>query len=107
MLDWNQPILPMPMNLANAIAFLVMGTVMEVLPEAFPGWFPRTGLDGTSARALWLHLMGFVEAGISTAFCVTEFVVPWVAKSMKLAASAGANGRGGFVLTGARSADLH
>jgi len=94
------------MNSANATIFLVMGSIMEVLPDAFPGWFPRTGLDGTSARSLWLHLMGFVETGIAASFGMTEWVIPWVTKSMTAAAGVGANSRGGFVLTAAKGAEL-
>jgi hypothetical protein len=93
------------MNLANAFVFLVMGTVMEVLPGVFPAWFPRTGLDGTSASSLWLHLMGFVGTGISTVFCLARYAVPAVLNRMRTAKGAAAAGRGGFIITGARSLD--
>ena len=49
------------MNNRNAWGFVSFGTVMSVLPLLAPAWFPPTGIDGTSARAIWLEVMGVVQ----------------------------------------------
>jgi hypothetical protein len=46
------------MNIANAFGFFVIGTAMIVSPMLAPAGFPPTGFDGTSARALWLDVVG-------------------------------------------------
>ncbi len=51
------------MNGTNALVFAVFGFLMEALPVACPSWFPPSGADGTSARALWLETMGAVQLG--------------------------------------------
>ena len=56
------------MNSGNAIGFIVLGAVMSVLPHLFPGLCPATGFDGTSARALWLQLMGLVELAVGGSY---------------------------------------
>jgi hypothetical protein len=52
------------MNALDALVFAALGAVMEILPKAFPSWFPPTGSDQASARALWLALMGVVQISI-------------------------------------------
>jgi hypothetical protein len=51
---------------------------MEVLPKVFPSWFPPTGSDQSSTRALWLALMGAVQISIGMGFIVRAHVVPAV-----------------------------
>jgi len=95
------------MNAANAVAFFILGSFMEILPAAFPAWFPRTGFDGTSARALWLQLMGCIEAGVAVAFCLSHYAIPTVVRLATVAAGVRAKGRGAFVLNGVRSLDSY
>jgi hypothetical protein len=49
------------MNSANAYGFVAFGLLLSALPIVFPVWFPPTGLDGSSARALWMQCMGVVQ----------------------------------------------
>jgi hypothetical protein len=53
------------MNLNHAFGFLFVGTVFGLLPRFAPGWCPATGIDGTSARELWLQLMSALLIGIA------------------------------------------
>lgn len=53
------------MNLNHAFGFLFVGTVFGLLPRFAPGWCPPTGIDGTSARELWLQLMSALLIGIA------------------------------------------
>lgn len=55
------------MKLNHAFGFLLLGTVFGLLPRFAPGWCPVTGVDGTSARELWLQLMGAVQIGVALA----------------------------------------
>jgi hypothetical protein len=66
------------MNALNALIFAALGSFMEILPKAFPWWFPPTGADGASARGLWLMLMGAVQILIGVGFIVRAYVVPFV-----------------------------
>lgn len=49
---------------------------MGLLPQLAPTWFPPTGLDGSSARALWLELMGVVQTLLGGAHVLREMAVP-------------------------------
>jgi hypothetical protein len=51
---------------------------MEILPRVFPSWFPPTGSDQSSTRALWLALMGAVQITIGIGFIVRAYFVPAV-----------------------------
>jgi hypothetical protein len=64
------------MNALNAILFAALGSAMEALPKLFPSWFPPTGSDQSSARALWLSLMGVVQIALGTGFILRAHVVP-------------------------------
>ncbi len=64
------------MNLRNAWGFLSFGLVMGLLPLLAPAWFPPTGMDGTSARALWLELMGAVQALLGGVRVLWQVAVP-------------------------------
>jgi hypothetical protein len=64
------------MNALNALVFAALGSVMEVLPSIFPSWFPPTGSDRSSTRALWLALMGVVQITLGVGFIVRAYVVP-------------------------------
>jgi len=41
-----------------------------LLPRFAPGWCPPTGMDGTSAREIWLQLMSALLIGVALVFCV-------------------------------------
>lgn len=64
------------MNDLNAFLFSAIGFVLEILPAAFPAWFPHTGADSASARALWLDVMGAVQISIGLGFLARMHVVP-------------------------------
>lgn len=66
------------MTSGNALSFLFLSVLMVVAPTLAPGWFPPTGFDGTNARAMWLLLMGVVNAGIGSTFLVARYVLPAV-----------------------------
>ncbi len=53
------------MNLNHAFGFLLVGTVFGLLPRFAPGWCPPTGVDGTSAREIWLQLMSALLIGVA------------------------------------------
>lgn len=61
------------MNSANALSFLTLGIAMWALPVVFPGWFPATALDGSSTRALWLEVMGLVQAGLGAWYLLSQY----------------------------------
>jgi hypothetical protein len=64
------------MNALNAILFATFGVAMEFLPKVFPSWFPHTSADSTSARALWLNVMGFVQLGLGLGYIFRAYLVP-------------------------------
>lgn len=64
------------MNIRNAWGFLSFGLVMSLLPLLRPAWFPSTGIDGTSARALWLQLMGAVQTLLGGAQVLWRIALP-------------------------------
>jgi hypothetical protein len=66
------------MNALNALAFAALGSVMEILPKMFPSWFPPTGSDQWSTRAVWLGLMGAVQITLGVGFIVRAHVVPFL-----------------------------
>ena len=63
---------------------------MGLLPVLFPSWFPPTGADESSARALWLELMAAVQIGLGLAFLVRERVVPFAARIVSVIGSSDA-----------------
>jgi len=68
------------MNVLNALIFALFGTTMELLPRVFPLWFPPTGADQASARALWLDVMGAVQIGLGSGYLLRAHVVPAVVR---------------------------
>lgn len=64
------------MNTRSASAFLVIGLVMWIMPSVAPALFPRTGIDGSSARALWLQLMAVVHVFFGGTYLLQTEVVP-------------------------------
>jgi hypothetical protein len=52
------------MNTTNAFSFFIFGLTLALLPAVAPGGFPLNGLDGTSARALWLEIVGSAQVAI-------------------------------------------
>jgi len=57
------------MNLNHAFGFLFVGTIFGLLPRFAPGWCPPTGVDGTSAREIWLQLMSALLIGVALVYC--------------------------------------
>ena len=51
------------MNLANAFGFLVLGSVMNLVPSFAPS---------SVASDLWLHFMGCVVGGIGSTYVLRE-----------------------------------
>jgi len=49
---------------------------MWLLPVIAGGWFPPTGIDGTSARALWLETMGLVQIAIGVTYLIRGELMP-------------------------------
>jgi len=68
------------MNVANALAFAILGSLMEILPRAFPSWFPPSGSDVASSRALWLAVMGAVQITLGVGFLATAHAYPLVSR---------------------------
>ena len=66
------------MNATNALAFATLGSLMELLPRLFPAWFPPTGADASSCRALWLTLMGATQITVGLGFLLTTHAFPFV-----------------------------
>jgi hypothetical protein len=55
------------MKTNHAIAFFVLGFLLWKLPQVAPALCLTNGSDGSSTRALWLGLMGWVNGGIGAA----------------------------------------
>jgi hypothetical protein len=64
------------MNDLDAVIFALLGSVMELLPMVFPSWFPRGGADQSSARALWLGVVGATQIAIGASYFVRAHAVP-------------------------------
>jgi hypothetical protein len=71
------------MNTRHAWGFLSLGLVMGLVPMVAPAWFPPSGMDGSSTRALWLELMGLVQTvlggGRVTWHLAAPAIVRWLA----------------------------
>jgi hypothetical protein len=93
----NQP----KMNTLNSLAFAAIGSLMEILPRAFPAWFPPTNADQSSSRALWLDLMGAVQITLGIGFVVRTHFIPIVARLLSATPD---GGHGALVLTRPRAA---
>jgi hypothetical protein len=59
----------MNLNLNHAFGFLLVGTVFGLLPRFAPGWCPATGVDGSSAGAIWLQVMSALLIGVALFHC--------------------------------------
>ncbi len=57
------------MNLNHAFGFLLVGTMFGLLPRFAPGLCPVTGVDGSSAGALWLQVMSTLLIGVALIHC--------------------------------------
>jgi len=68
------------MNSTSAVIFAVIGMVMDMLPSALPGMFPRTGADQASTSALWMAFMGAFQAGLGVAYLAKALAVPMVVR---------------------------
>lgn len=58
------------MNTLNAIGFLCFGLGMGLAPVVAPDYFPASAIDGTSTRALWLQVMGIVQATLGGGYLI-------------------------------------
>src|SRR5687767_10234539 len=56
------------MSTGNASGFLLFGLAMWVSPTVAPDLFPKNGLDGSSARAMWIQLMAVVQVTVGLGF---------------------------------------
>lgn len=75
------------MNGPNAFLFALFGAFMEVLPAAFPSWFPPSGADGSSARVLWLDLMGGVQIGLGGLYGVRMLLAALASRAFAASAA--------------------
>jgi hypothetical protein len=75
------------MNAINALIFAVLGSAMEILPRAFPSLFPHYGSDQSSARALWLAVMGAVQITLGVGIVLTSHLFPAVTRLFAVAPS--------------------
>lgn len=46
----------------------MVGALLGLLPRVAPGWCPPNGIDGSSARELWLHVMSWLNLGLAGRF---------------------------------------
>jgi hypothetical protein len=101
----NRPLLltTSPMNALNSIVFAALGSAMEALPRIFPSWFPPSGSDQSSTRALWLATMGAVQITIGLGFVVRAHFVPLVVRIFSTARTSEA---GTLALPSARGATV-
>ena len=76
---------------------------MEILPKIFPSWFPPTGSDQSSTRALWLTLMGAVQIAIGLSYIVRAQVIP---AFLRVFSSARATEAGTLALPNPRGAQV-
>src|SRR5882724_2138486 len=67
------------MNLANALSFLILGSVMNIVPSLAPTLAAGGMIQGQSASvwangtsALWLHFMGLVLGLIGSSYLMRE-----------------------------------
>ena len=61
----------------HALGFLLLGLAMCLLPEAWPAGFPPGPADDLSASALWLRLMGGVNASVGVRYAVAAGARGW------------------------------
>lgn len=73
------------MNLFNAVVFSAIGGLMELLPRAFPAWFPPTHADQASCRALWLDLMGALQVTLGVGYLIRAHAMPALARLLSVA----------------------
>ena len=69
------------MNTQNAVAFFALGILLFSLPQLAPALCPVSTCDGSSARTLWLDLMGLVNSGIGAGrLCAGawSWIRPWL-----------------------------
>jgi len=87
------------MNASNAVIFALVGAAMELLPRLFPSWFPPSGGDQSSGRALWLGVMGALQFGLGFGYIVRLQIVPL---AMRLLSAMPAGERGSLALPNPR-----
>jgi hypothetical protein len=73
------------MNILNAAAFAAIGSLMEILPRAFPSWFPPTHTDEASCRALWLDIMGAVQMTVGFGHLLRAHAAPFIVRLISVA----------------------
>ena len=63
------------MNTQNAVAFFALGILLFILPQLAPALCAAGSFDDSSARTLWLGLMGLVNGGIGVGrLCASVWV---------------------------------
>ena len=87
------------MNAPNAVIFAVIGAAMELLPRLFPSWFPPSGADQSSGRALWLGVMGVLQLGLGLGYIIRLQLVPF---TMRILSAVPAGERGSLALPNPR-----
>lgn len=87
------------MNVLNALIFAALGSVMEIVPRAFPSLFPPSGADQASGRALWLALMGTVQIALGFGFIIRTQVIP---AALRIVSTVPAAGTGSLALPNPR-----
>jgi hypothetical protein len=65
------------MNGINAAIFALLGAGMEIVPRILPSWFPPSGGDQSSARALWLAVMGATQMALAAGYLFRAYVMPF------------------------------
>ena len=55
---------------------------MGFLPTVAPAWFPPTGFDGTSVRAIWLETMSIVQGALGCSYLILRWVMPAMSRAV-------------------------
>ena len=61
----------------HAYGFLVFGGMLNLLPLAAPAHFPPDSIDGANTSALWLQVMGSVNAAIGAVYLLRLEILPF------------------------------
>ena len=72
------------MTTLNAFGFFLFGMVMFFAPAFFPDYFAIKALDGSSASALWLGVMGLFQGSMGIVCLIRNEAIPFTVKLMTL-----------------------
>ncbi|HEY1848155.1 MAG TPA: hypothetical protein VGG37_03060 [Opitutaceae bacterium] len=92
------------MNGINAAVFALIGAGMEIVPRLLPSWFPPTGGDESSARALWLFVMGVTQMALAAGYVFRTHVMPF---TLRVVSTVRATERTTLALAHTRSVSGH